>query len=88
MTPMLSSFLSGAITMGFLLGGLFFLRFWRETRDQLFLTFAIAFWLLGIVQALLALSPLAPEERSWLYVLRLLAFLLIAGSIVRKNRRP
>lgn len=85
---MLSNFLSGAITLGFLLGGLFFLRFWRETRDQLFLTFAVAFWLLGIVQALLALGPTAPEERSWLFGLRLLAFLLIAGSIVRKNRQP
>ena len=84
---MLSNFLSGAITMGFLLGGLFFLRFWRETRDQLFLTFAAAFWLLGLVQALLALGPTEPEERSWLYVLRLIAFLLIAGSIFRKNRR-
>lgn len=84
---MLSNFLSGAITMGFLFGGLFFLRFWRQTRDQLFLTFAIAFWLLGLVQALLALGPTAPEERSWLYGLRLLAFLLIAGSIIRKNRR-
>ena len=85
---MLSNFLSGAITLGFLLGGLFFLRFWRETRDQLFLTFAVAFWLLGIVQALLALGPTAPEERSWLFGLRLLAFLLIAGSSVRKNRQP
>ena len=85
---MLSNFLSGAITMGFLLGGLFFLRFWRETRDQLFLTFAIAFWLLGIVQALLVLGPTEPEERSWLFVLRLVAFLLIAGSIIRKNRSP
>ena len=85
---MLSNFLSGAITMGFLLGGLFFLRFWRETRDQLFLTFAIAFWLLGLVQALLALGPPEPEERSWLYVIRLIAFLLIAGSIIRKNRSP
>lgn len=85
---MLSDFLSGAITMGFLLGGLFFLRFWRQTHDQLFLTFAVAFWLLGIVQALLALSPIGAEERSWLYVVRLLAFLLIAGSIIRKNRAP
>lgn len=85
---MLSDFLSGAITMGFLLGGLFFLRFWRQTSDQLFLTFAVAFWLLGLVQALLALSPIGAEERSWLYVVRLLAFLLIAGSIIRKNRAP
>lgn len=85
---MLSSFLSGAITMGFLLGGLFFLRFWRETKDQLFLIFAAAFWLLGLVQAFLAMGPTAPEERSWLYGVRLLAFLLIAASIIRKNRRP
>ena len=85
---MLSNFLSGAITMGFLAGGLFFLRFWRETRDQLFLTFAVAFWLLGLVQAMLALGPTALEERSWLYVLRLRAFMLIAGSIIRKNRAP
>ena len=85
---MLSHFLSGAITIGFLLGGLFFLRFWRETRDQLFLTFAVAFWLLGVVQALLVLGPTAPEERSWLFVLRLIAFLLIAGSIIRNNHSP
>lgn len=85
---MISDFLSGMITMGFLLGGLFFLRFWRRTDDQLFLTFAAAFWLLGIVQALLALTPVGAEERSWLYVLRLIAFLLIAGSIIRKNRQP
>lgn len=85
---MLSTFLSGAIAMGFLLGGLFFLRFWRETKDQLFLIFAMSFWLLGIVQTLLALGPTEPEERSWLYGLRLLAFLMIAGSIARKNRLP
>jgi len=85
---MLSIFLSGAITMGFLLGGLFFLRFWRQTGDQLFLTFAIAFWLLALAQALLALGPTGSEERSWLFGLRLLAFLLIAGSIIRKNRGP
>ena len=85
---MLSIFLSGAITMGFIAGGLFFLRFWRETKDQLFLTFAVPFWLLGLVQAMLALGPTALEERSWLYVLRLIAFLLIAGSIIRKNRSP
>lgn len=85
---MLSDFLSGAITMGFLIGGLFFLRFWHQTADRLFLTFAIAFWLLALTQSLLALSAIGPEERSWLYVLRLIAFSLIAVSIVGKNRRP
>jgi hypothetical protein len=84
---MLFSFLSGAITMGFLVAGLLFLRFWRKTREPLFAAFAIAFWLLGIAQALLALSAVPVEERSWLYLLRLAAFVLILASVWRANRR-
>ena len=81
------SFLSGAITMGFLVAGLLFLRFWRRTREPLFASFAVAFWLLGLAQALLALSVVPVEERSWLYLLRLAAFSLILASIWLKNRR-
>lgn len=80
-------FLSGAVATGFVVAGLFFLRFWKRTRDSLFLSFALAFWLLGLVQALLALSNIPTEERSWLYILRLAAFSLILISIWRKNRR-
>ena len=79
-------FLSGAVTMGFAVAGLFFLRFWRRTRDPLFLAFAFAFWLLGLVQALLALTDFPVEEKSLFYLLRLLAFLLILGAIWAKNR--
>lgn len=84
---MLLDFLSGAITAGFVVAGLFFLRFWKRTRDELFFSFALAFWLLGLCQALLAFSIIPVEERSWLYLLRLAAFLLILVSIWRKNRR-
>lgn len=80
-------FLSGAITMGFLVAGFFFLRFWKRTRDALFMAFAAAFWLLGLGQALLAFTEIPVEERSWLYLLRLAAFSLILVSIWRKNRR-
>lgn len=80
------SFLSGMVTAGFLLAGLFFLRFWRRTRDGLFLSFACAFWLLGLGQALLALTDIPVEERSWLYLIRLAAFSLILLAIYRKNR--
>lgn len=80
-------FLSGAITMGFLIAGFFFLRFWKRTREGLFLAFAAAFWLLGLGQALLAFTDIPVEERSWLYLLRLAAFSLILFSIWRKNRR-
>ncbi|HEY9553243.1 DUF5985 family protein [Allosphingosinicella sp.] len=84
---MLFHFLSGALTMGFLVAGLFFLRFWKRTHDGLFVAFALAFWLLGLTQALLALSNIPVEERSWLYLLRLAAFALILVSIGLKNRR-
>jgi uncharacterized membrane protein HdeD (DUF308 family) len=84
---MLLDFLSGAITMGFAIAGLFFLRFWNRTREGLFLAFAFAFWLLGVAQALLVFTNIPDEERSWLFLLRLAAFSLILISIWGKNRK-
>lgn len=84
---MLFDFLSGAITMGFVVAGLFFLRFWKRTQEGLFVAFALAFWLLGLAQALLTFSNIPVEERSWLYLFRLAAFSLILGSIWVKNRK-
>ena len=66
---------------------LFFLRFWRRTRDELFLAFALAFALLGAGQALLALANIPTEETASIYLIRLAAFALILIAIVRKNRR-
>lgn len=80
-------FVAGAVTAGFLLAGLFFLRFWRRTQDGLFLAFAIAFWLLGLSQALLAITQVIIEDRSWIYLLRLFAFCTILVAIIRKNAR-
>lgn len=82
----LLKFTSGAITMGFLLAGLFFLRFWRTTRDGLFLAFAFAFLLLGAGQAVLSFTDIGDEERSWLFLVRLAAFWCILLAIWRKNR--
>ena len=82
----LFDFLSGAITLGFLVAGLFFLRFWRKTRDGLFLAFAMSFALLGIGQAVQALANIPQEERSYIYLIRLAAFTLILVAIFRKNR--
>lgn len=82
----LYDFLSGMVTGGFLVAGLFFLRFWRRTRDDLFGSFAMAFWLLGLAQSLITLGNVPVEERSWIYLIRLLAFCLILFAIYRKNR--
>jgi len=82
----LYNFLAGAVTLGFLVCGLFFMRFWRRTRDELFLAFAVAFGLLGLVQGLLALGNIPTEERGSVYLIRLAAFAIILVAIIRKNR--
>lgn len=84
----LYDFLAGIVTGGFLVAGLFFLSFWRRTHDGLFLAFALAFWLLGLAQVILALGNVPVEERSWIFLIRLAAFTLILVAIVRTNRRP
>ena len=83
----LYDFLSGAVAMGFAACALFFLRFWKRTREELFLAFAVAFLLLGGGQTVLALANIPTEERGSIYLLRLLAFLLILIAIYRKNRQ-
>jgi hypothetical protein len=79
-------FVSGLIVGGYLIAGLFFLRFHRQTRDRLFLAFAVAFWLLAAQRAAVTFMAHHAEAPLWLYVLRLLAFVLIAAAIVDKNR--
>lgn len=80
------TFLSGAVASGFLVCALFFMRFWRRTRDELFLAFALSFLLLGVGQAIIALADIPTEERGSIYLIRLAAFLLILVAIARKNR--
>jgi len=78
--------MSGALTMGYFVAGLYFLRFWRDTRDRLFGIFAAAFWLLAAQRAALALTVDPTGEQVLLYSVRLLAFVLILAAIIDKNR--
>jgi uncharacterized membrane protein YoaK (UPF0700 family) len=82
----LYDFLSGAVAFGFLVCALFFMRFWRRTRDRFFLPFALAFALLGLVHIILALGNIPTESRGPIYLIRLAAFALILLAIMRKNR--
>lgn len=82
----LYDFLSGAVAFGFALSALFFLRFWTRSREPLFLAFAVAFMMLGSVQAILALANFTTEEQSSIYLIRLGAFLVILIAILHKNR--
>jgi hypothetical protein len=84
----LGNFLSGMATLGFLISGLFFLRFWKRTGDALFLAFAIAFGLMGIGQAVTTLANSYLDDSSVTYLIRLAAFALIIVAIWRKNNAP
>lgn len=79
------AFLSGAVTMGFLVASMFFLRFWRKTSDRFFLAFAVAFFLLALNQASAHWLGAADERVGYTYILRVLAFVLILLAIVDKN---
>jgi hypothetical protein len=85
MGEMMNQFMLGAIVMACFAAGLFFLRFWRKTRDRLVVIFAIAFWILGLNWLCLAFTTV-DEVRTILYMFRLLAFVLIIVGIVDKNR--
>jgi hypothetical protein len=84
----------GAIAMANLTIGLFFLSFWKKTRDRFFLFFAVAFILEGINRVLLGLSQGSNElemlkgelNEPILYLVRLLSYVLILIAIVDKNR--
>jgi hypothetical protein len=83
----LGPFIMGANALGFLVAALFFLRFWRRTRDLLFAAFSVAFFLMATNQALVALSGIPREEQAAIYLLRLAAFSLLIVAIVGKNLR-
>lgn len=78
--------LLGAIAMASVVAGLFFLRFWRDTRDRLFLFFAVSFLVEGVNRGALGLTGDPNEARPFFYFVRFLSFVLILAGIVQKNR--
>jgi hypothetical protein len=82
----LPSFLNGATAMACIIAGIVFLTYWRDSRDRLFVFFAVAFWVLAFQWTLVAAIEPADEHRHLFYLPRLVAFVLIAIGIVDKNR--
>ncbi|ADO75324.1 DUF5985 family protein [Stigmatella aurantiaca] len=82
----LKAMLNGALVMGCLACALFFVRFWRASRDRLFVFFALAFLGMGFNWLALTLLDVDDERRHFVYVLRLISFLLILYAIWDKNR--
>ncbi len=84
---MLNSFFAGAAIVSLLVIVLFFLRFWRRTRDRLFLFFAGAFGCMIVERIVRAVMPVENEWAPYVYSIRLAAFVLIIIAVVDKNRR-
>lgn len=86
-------FISGIYMTTFLFSGIFFLKFWKASKDTFFLYFAMACGLIAFERVLLFLVsgyselPQANESRTYVYVVRLIAFALILIAIIDKNRR-
>lgn len=86
-SPLVEGFLLGTIFTTSILAGIFFLRFWRDTRDSLFLAFAIAFFIEGLNRGLRVFFANPSEASPWVFLVRAFAFLIILAGIVNKNRR-
>lgn len=83
----MNEMLIGAIAACCIVIGLFFLRFWRNTRDIFFLFFALSFFLEGINRTSLVLISSVHEASPSYYLIRVIAYSFIIFAILAKNKR-
>ena len=82
----MSAFILGMLAMGFLTAGMFFRRFYAQTRDRFFGFLSAAFAIMSANQLALLVFGEDSEHGTKLFLVRLLAFVLILAAIVDKNR--
>ena len=87
MMARLVPFVLGAIAATSFTIALFFLRFYRDSKDALFAWFSAAFAVLGLNRLLFAVSASPNEGEPLLYWMRAIAYSLILVGIYQKNRR-
>ena len=75
--------------MASLIAALFFLRYWRASRERLFGFFTLFFVGMTANWTVLALIDQPADEARQLhaYVIRLVAFVILIIGIIDKNRR-
>lgn len=82
---MVVAFMLGLISALSLMAAVYFLRFWRDTRDVFFVPFAVFFFVEAVTRVVLVFSPHPNEGSAWIYISRLLALVLILTGILYKN---
>ena len=83
----MKQFVWGALTIETTVAALFFLRYWQVSGDRLFAYLALAFGAMTINWIGLSAIEPALESQHYVYLFRLLAFILIIAGIIDKNRR-
>lgn len=83
---MLQGFLLGVIVTASLTAAAFFLKFWRQTQDMLFLGFGAAFMIEGINRLAFLFVDQPHEGNPVIYTVRLFSYVVILATIVNKNR--
>lgn len=83
----INAFMLGGVVIASAIAALFFLKFWRQTKDRFFLFFAVAFACDSLTRTLLVMIPRSDEQEPLFYIGRLMTFGLIIAAIVDKNAR-
>lgn len=83
--PLADIFLLGFNVACSLFAGLYFLRFWKSTKDILFLAFATFFVVQGSSYAVIVKFSHPNEGSFGLFLVRLLSVLVVLGAILQKN---
>lgn len=90
-----AEFLSGVCMLAFAASGVFFLKFWKASKNSFYGLFGIACFLLASERiALFMVSGLnqpirseITEANSWVYLIRLSSFVLIMWAILKQNQK-
>jgi hypothetical protein len=85
--------LSGVTLASFAAAAMFFFKFWRASHDRFFLALALSSGLIAVERFMTffisdVFDPLrvAGSDGNWIYVVRLVAFLIILAAVIDKNR--
>lgn len=85
MTTPAELFFLGVFAALCVVAGGYFLKFWRRTRDPLFLAFAASFFVRGINDGMRVSMPRPNEATVWSYGINLASTFFIVIAIIRKN---
>ena len=83
---MIDGLLIGIIVSLGLTASVFFIRFWYTTRDSLFIAFAVVFAVEGLSRLYVFFSVLPTDRAPLVYSVRMVAYVFLIASIIKKNR--